>query len=212
MPKIRYCRGHVEGPLGVGRHRQEAAGEEEREDAERDVDGEQDRPARDGEQSGTEAGAGRQRGRHDGGIEAQPAAERGAWIDRTHQGGLYRHDGRTAQPLQRARRDQPREGGRKHAPDRGQREDHEAPAIDGAIAHDVAQRRDRQQHDHQGDLVGVDDPDRALRRDREILRDVGQGQIGHRIAEHRHRQADGDGCHGGESPWPRRHAVGERAG
>ena len=43
------------------------------------------------------------------------------------------------------------------------------------------ERRHRQQRDHERDLGGIDDPDRAFGRDPEILGDVGQRQVGHRF-------------------------------
>ena len=188
-------REHVERPVGMRGVRQVALGQHEGDDAERRIDGEQDRPRGDREQRRADRRAGGQRGRDHGGVEAQPAAQLVARIDRAHQRRLDRHDGRTAQPLEGASQQEPGQRGREGAADRGQREQHQPEAIDVAVADDVGQRRHRQQRDDERDLGRVDDPDRAFGRDVEVLGDVGQRQVGHRVAEHRHHQPDGDGRH-----------------
>ena len=175
---------NVERAARVGGVRQVLFGEQERDHAQRHIDGEQDRPGGDAEQRGAERGAGGQRRGDHGGVEAEAAAELGAGIDRAHQRRLDRHDGRAAQPLHDAGRDQPGQRRRQRAAERGQAEEREAKAVDVAVAHDVGQCRDRQQADHQRDLARIDDPDRALGSDSQVLRDVGQREVGHRVAQH----------------------------
>ena len=100
-----HRRDHVERPVGVRGVRQVALGQDEGDDAERRVDGEQvSATRRSTEQRRADRGAGGQRGRDHGGVEAEPAAQLVARIDRAHQRGLDRHDGGTAQPLEGAAR------------------------------------------------------------------------------------------------------------
>ena len=68
-------RQHVERPVDMRGVRQVALGQQEGDDAERHVDGEQDRPRGDRQQRRADRGAGGQRGRDHGGVEAEPAAQ-----------------------------------------------------------------------------------------------------------------------------------------
>ncbi len=88
---------------------------------------------------------------------------------------------------------------------RGEREQREAHHVDPLLPDDLAERRDRQQRRHHGELIGVDDPDRIGRVDAEIggdrrQRGVGDGGVeggegdagehrGHRLPAPGRRQA-----------------------
>ena len=202
-----HRRQHVEWPVRVTGARQVTLGECEGDDSQGNIDREQDRPRPELQQGGAERRPRRQRSRDHGGIEAQSAAQHVARVDRPHQCGLHRHDGRARHALHESGGDQPGQRRCQYAAQGGDAEGREPEAVDVAIADDVGEGRHRQQRDHQGDLVGIDDPDRTLGGDGKILGDVGQRQIGHRIRQHGHHQADRDGRDGQKPRQAGRHAV-----
>ena len=91
------------------------------------------------------------------------------------------------------------------AAERGERVEHQAPAVDPAVAVDVAQGRERQQADGDRELVGVDHPDRVGRRGVHVVRDGRQGDVGDRADEHRHARRRRRA-----RPWPEGAASGGR--
>ncbi len=76
--------------------------------------------------------------------------------------------------------------------ERGQREDHQPPLVDPAVAEDVAQRGQRQQRYRDRELIGVHHPDRIGRAGVQVAGDGGQRHVGDRAVQHGHRQAERD--------------------
>ena len=69
-------------------------------------------------------------------------------------------------------------------------------AMQVEYADQLAQRRERQQRDHDGELVGVDDPDRVGGRNPQLLPDGRQGDVGDGAVKHRQSDAERHGQNG----------------
>ena len=124
---------------------------------------------------------------------ADALAEPRARIDEADERDVDAHDSRRAEALNQACEREHGEGRRERAGERRDGEEREPPPIDAPVAEYVAKRGERQKRHGDRKLEGVDDPDRALRRDGEVARHRRQrhgddGAVEHRHAD-RHRES-----------------------
>ena len=183
-------------PYGI--LRQEPAAERQGGQPYRDVHGEQPRPVGRGEDARRQRRPGHRRGGDHRGVDAHAASQPGLGVDEADQRGVDRGDGRGSEPLHDARQHEGLERPGERTAHRRHREEHQPADVDLAVTHHVAQRREGEQRDHDGQLVGVDDPDRIGRRDAQLLPDGGQGDVGDGPVDHRERYAEGHGQNGSE--------------
>ena len=184
--EIEAAGGARRGGKGPRRHRQ-------RQRADRDIDKKQPMPRGDRKDRRSHAracGAGHcDHHRH----VADPLAEPRVRIDEPDERDVDAHDPGRAQPLDQTREGQHGECRRERAGEGGGGEDGEPPPVDAPIAEHVAERRERQQRDGDGELEGVDDPDSVLRRDGELSRHRRQRNRYDIAVEHRHGERHGQG-------------------
>ncbi len=157
---------------------QEAAAQRQGGQPYRDVHGEEPRPVGHGENSRRQRRPGHRRGGDDRGVDAHAASQPGLGVDEADQRGIDRGDGRGSEALHDARRHEGLERSGERTSHRSHREEHQPADVDLAVADQLAQRREGEQRDHDGQLVGVDDPDRVGRRDAQLLPDGGQCDVG----------------------------------
>ena len=86
---------------------------------------------------------------------------------------------------------------------RGAGEHHKANHVDAAIPENVAERRERQQRDDDGELIGIDNPDRIGSAGVDLLGNRRQRDIGDRAVEHRQGDPDGEVQDSPISQWER---------
>ncbi len=162
-------------------------------DADRNVDAEQPAPVGHRENGGTDGGPdGSCHGDREG-VQADRAAEFLVWPGEAHQRRIDRHDTGGAQPLHDASDTHHGQGSRQRAADRS-RDKHRHPQLrDTAIPDDLSQRGQRQQRCQDGDLIGVDHPDRGRLAGVEFPANGRQRDVGDRAVDHRHGQGEDDG-------------------
>ncbi|MGY4458872.1 hypothetical protein ACVWYI_002832 [Bradyrhizobium sp. LB13.1] len=191
----------VKAVIGARRLRQHRKADADRDEAERDVDGEQPRPWADRENGGGNRRPEGEGGRDHQRVVTEAAAEHPAGIDEAHQRRVDAHDAAGAEPLQRARNQETVQRPRLRAEQRGDGEQDQAAEIDALVPDDLAERPERQQRRHQRDLIDVDHPDRLLWCDMQIGGNGGQRDVGDRGVERGHRQRGEDR---GDRPAPPR--------
>lgn len=184
----------IKAVIGARRLRQHCKADAGRDEAERDVDGEQPRPRTDREDRRRdrrpegEGGGDHQR------VVAEGAPQHPAGIDETHQRGVDAHDAAGAEALQGACDQQAVQRPRDRAEQRGDGKQDQAAEIDALVPDDLAERTKRQQRRHQRDLVDIDHPDRLLRADMQIGGNGRQRDVGDRGVERGHCQRREDRC------------------
>ncbi len=185
---------------GVDRQIEQA--DRQRGEADRDVDGEQPAPRGNREDGRGDRRAGRRRDRDDHRVIADTCPQHRLGIGEAHQRTVHRHDRRGTEPLDEAADGQSGQRRREGASDRGKHEQAQPGRIDPFIPQYFAERRERQQHHRDGDLIGVHHPDRCSGARANVAGDGRQRDIGDRAVEHRHRHGQ---PYGGDGPIAARH-------
>ena len=182
----------IEAPGGARRRWQRPRRHDERHHADRHVDQKQPMPGGDRKDRRRDARAsGRANGDHHRHV-ADPLAKPRVRIDEPDERDVDAHDSRRAQALNDAREGEHGECRRERAGERSDGEEGKPPPIDAPVAQHVAERRQRQKRDGDRELEGVDDPDRVLRRDRELARHRRQRHGDDGAVEHRHADRHGE--------------------
>ena len=170
----------VEFLRGAAAVRQGFHAEQIGDDPERDIDGKQPVPGGDGEHDPREARPQRGGDADSERVEAKRLAELGGGKDVADECCVHAHDAGGADALENAGGGQQVQRPGAGAAERGDGEHRDAGAVDAAIAVNIAKRCERQQEDHDDELIDADDGDRLRRGGVEIPRDGRQRHIGDR--------------------------------
>jgi hypothetical protein len=178
------------------RDARQGAGRHQRHQSDRHVDGKEPGPR--GDRQDPRGHRGAERGRHgdDDGIDADAASQHRARISEADQGAVDAEHGRGADALHDAGEREHEQRVRERAAQRGGRKAGEPRPIQPPIADDLAQRRERQQQNGDGELIGVDHPDRARRACMQIPGDGRQRHIGDGAVQNGHGDGKADGQNG----------------
>ena len=201
----------IESVRGPRRRRQRGKADPQRNQAERQIDGEKPRPGAECKDARCNGRSERESGRHHQRIMTEAAAQQPARIDEADQRRVHAHQPTGAESLQRPRHQQARQRPRQGTADGRQREQEQPAEIDALVADDFAECAERQQCRDQRDLVDIDDPDHFGRADVQIGGDGGQGDVGDGGVERGHRQRGKDRGHR-PSPTLRGQTVHNRRG
>ena len=197
--RVEYGADQVEPAAGLRGRRQELQRKHQGQGTDRHVDGEQPGPGRDREDTGRDGRPQRGRRRHRHRIEADALAQLVCRIDEADQRCVHAHHPGAAHALQHPRRGQRRQRPTHRAQQGRSGEQGQAVTIYPPVAHDLSQRGERQQARDQGQLIGVDHPDRGGRRRVQVQRDGRQHRVCDRGVERHHRHRHDDG---GDRPAP----------
>ncbi len=126
-------------------------------------------------------------------IDADATPQKLLRIDEAQQRGVHAHDARRAEALDHARTGQHRQSGGESAAQRCDGENRQPPQINAPVTGDVAQRRQRQQRDRDGELIAVHHPDRSCGIGVQVDGDGGQRHIGDGGVDDGQRDAERDG-------------------
>ena len=176
----------------AGGVREAARADDQRGEADRQVDREQPRPIAEAEDRRGQRRPDGGRSRDHQRVVADAAPQHRRWISGADQRRIDAEHRGGADALEHPRRDQLWQSVRQRAQPRAQREQRQPGQVHAGVADAITQRGERQQEHGDRQLIGIDDPHRLRRLGMEPGGDGRQRDIGDGAVEHRHRDRQPD--------------------